>query len=261
MYDEHEILLDGRRFGTVEFAGIEPPLVALHGSFGRGLSFAPLAAALGRRVVALDQRCHGRSEHGGPVTPDAYVDDAAALLRALDLAPAVLLGHSMGGVVAYRLAARHPELVHALIVEDVGAVTGPPEIEHPVLDVRGWPRRAATREALAEELRARGILDPAYFLQSAEPDGDGWRYLFDWDEMLASQQAGVGDFWDDWLASTCPALLLHGHASIMLPTPLARTMAARRPNTVLREFPAAGHWLHDDDPEGMAAAIRELLDR
>lgn len=238
-------------------------MFALHGHFGRARMFAPLAATLvpEYRVVALDQRAHGLSEHGGDLSRDAYVEDAAEFLRVQGLAPAVILGHSMGGVNAYQLAARYPELVSALIVEDAGAVTCEPEVYHPVLDVSGWPERADSLEELEAAIKAQGIPDAGYFLNNAVEDDDGWRLLFDYDDMMASQQALLGDWWDDWLASSCPALLLHGRDSTVLPTSLARRMAERRPRTCLKEFPECGHWIHDDDPVGVARAIREFLAR
>jgi esterase len=55
-------------------------------------------------------------------------------------------------------------------------------------------------------------------------------------------------------------LLLHGLESDTLPTAQARTMARRRPNTRLVEFPGAGHTIHDDDPEGFALAVASFLE-
>ncbi|WP_245642104.1 alpha/beta fold hydrolase [Nonomuraea candida] len=237
-------------------------VLALHGHFGRARAFAPLAAALAprHRLIALEQRGHGHSDRGdGDFSPDAYVADAAAFLRGLNLGPVVVLGHSMGGVVAFRLAARHPDLVRALIVEEGGALNRPPDIEHPVLDVRGWPRRAATLAGLRRAIEAQGIPDAGYFLESAVEHPDGWGLLFGYDDMVASQRALVGDWWDDWLGSRCPALLVHGLDSSVLPTAMARRMAAGRPGTVLRELPGCGHWAHDDDPDAFAGAVRDFL--
>jgi esterase len=97
-----------------------------------------------------------------------------------------------------QLAAHHPELVRALIIEDVGAVMRRPEISHPVLNVYGWVRFAPSREAR--------VPDANCFLHSAVAGEQGWRLLFDFDEMVAVQQHGLGDWWNDWPASTCPAL-------------------------------------------------------
>ncbi len=251
----------GLRLAHADFGGHGRPVLALHGHFGRARMFAPLAAALapGHRVIALEQRAHGRSGRDGNVHPDAYLEDAAAFLRALGAGPAVVLGHSAGGVTAFRLAARHPELVHALIVEDHGALNRQPEVPHPVLDVADWPRRTGSLAGLRRAVESRGIPDADYFLESATEYPDGWGFLFDPDELMESQRLLIGDWWPDWLGSACPALLIHGTDSFVLPTAMAREMAERRPGTTLREFPGCGHWVHDDDPEGFARAVADFL--
>ncbi|OLT32556.1 alpha/beta hydrolase [Actinomadura sp. CNU-125] len=260
MMIERSATVRGLRLAWLDGGG-DVPVLALHGHFGRGRCFAPLAAALAprHRVIALEQRGHGHSERAESYGPDEYVADAAAFLRGLGAGPAAVLGHSMGGVVAFRLAARHPELVRALIVEEGGAYNRPPEVPNPVLDVRGWPRRAATLDGLRRGIEAQGIPDAGYFLESAVERPDGWGLLFDHDDMVASQEALVGDWWDDWTGSDCPALLVHGTESFVLPTAMAREMAARRPGTVLREFGGCGHWVHDDAPEAFAEVVREFL--
>jgi esterase len=245
----------------VDFTGVGPMVLALHGSFGRGTVFATLAARLRTavRMVALDQRGHGLADHGGPFTRAEFVADAAAVIERLGSDPVVVLGHSLGSITAYQLAARHPELVRALIIEDVGAVMRAPEVSRPVLDVGGWPRCAPTREALAEAIRRQGVPNADYFLHSAVAGAQGWRLLFDYDEMMAVQYHELGDWWSDWLGSACPALLLHGQRSTLLSTEMAHQMVRRRPRTQLVEFPHAGHWIHDDDPDGCAAAILGFL--
>ncbi|WP_126635531.1 alpha/beta fold hydrolase [Embleya hyalina] len=259
---ESFVHLRGRRFAYLDFAGPGPVLLALHGHFGRSRIFAPLAAALaGRyRVVALDQRGHGRSDNGGEFTPDAYVEDAAAFLRALDVAPAAVLGHSMGGAIAYLLARDHPRLVSALVVADMTVLNREPET-HPVLDVSAWPRRSASREALGRAIEARGIPDAGYFLDSAVEFDDGWGLLFDAADMMSSQRALTGDFSAAWAASAQPALLLRAERSFILGAATARRMASERPRTKLVEVPDCGHWLYADAPEEFARHTGAFLDR
>ncbi|MFC5749736.1 alpha/beta fold hydrolase [Actinomadura rugatobispora] len=251
----------GLRLAYIDFGGTGTPVLALHGHFGRARMFAPLAAALApaHRVIALELRGHGHSNHADGYAPDDYLEDVAAFVRGLGLGPVVVVGHSMGGVLGFRLAARHPALVRALVNEEGGALNRRPEIPHPVLDVRPWPRRAPTLDELRRQVEAHGIPDAGYFLESAVERDDGWGFLFDHDAMVESQEALVGDWWPDWLGSTCPALLVHGPDSFVLPTSMVREMAGRRPGTVLRELPGCGHWPHDDDPVAFAGAVREFL--
>ena len=253
---------DGRSLPYTDAGGDGVPLLALHGSFGRGANFARAAGLLadrGVRLIAPDQRGHGHSGREDDYSAEAFVADAAAFVRALGLGPLPVLGHSRGGITAYQLAARHPDTVSALVIEDIGPVVRRPEVEHPVLDVRGWPQTAATREELGAAIEARGVPDADYFLQSAEPYEDGWRLLFSWDDMMAVQESGCGDWWPDWLSSTCPALVLHAGHSTMLPAPMAHTMTQRRPATRLMDFPRTTHWIHDDDPSGFATAVADFV--
>ncbi|MCK2238711.1 MULTISPECIES: alpha/beta fold hydrolase [unclassified Crossiella] len=257
---ESTVDLQGRRFGHVDFGGPGRPVLALHGSFGRGSQFARLAAELGEefRVLALDQRGHGNSAHGGDFGRAEFVADAAEFLRHLDLGPLPVLGHSLGGLNAFQLAARHPDLVSSLIVEDFGAVMRTPEVEHPELDLTGWPLLAGS----AAELRAavaRLVPVVDYFMASAIETAQGWRLCFDYADLAATQRGGLGDHWPDWLAVRCPILLLRGQHSPMLPAALAADMV--RPGVELVELPGCGHWIHDDDPAGFAAAVRGFLRR
>ncbi|WP_129669160.1 alpha/beta fold hydrolase [Phytoactinopolyspora endophytica] len=242
---------------VIDYGGSGPAVVALHGHFGSARTFASLAWELQDRVriIAVDQRGHGHAPRGGPFTRDAYIDDVAEFVRARGLDPVILLGHSMGGVTAYQLAARIPELVEAVIAEEAPAV-----VEPLILDVGDWPQRAPTLRDLGRALEDRGVPDPAYFLQGAIRYPDGWGLGFDYEDMMRSQELLVGDWWKDWQAVSCPALLLHGTQSMVLQTAHAREMIDRRPQTRYVEFAGCGHWIHDDDISGTATAIAGFVD-
>ena len=98
-----------------------PPLALLHGGSGRWQACEPLASSLADRwhVLAPDLRGHGKS---GRVPwrycVQDYADDIAALLRDRARQPAILFGHSLGGIVALMVAAQHPGRVRAVIVGD-----------------------------------------------------------------------------------------------------------------------------------------------
>ncbi|MET7433034.1 MULTISPECIES: alpha/beta fold hydrolase [Streptomyces] len=106
------------------------------------------------RVIAPDARGHGASSNA--TRPFRPADDLAALLRHLDVGPAVLVGVSMGGGTAVDTALEHPELVRAVVVSGVG--TSEPYFENPwSLEVlREAERCAGSRRhrGLAERARA-----------------------------------------------------------------------------------------------------------
>ncbi len=97
------------------------PVLFLHGvgSSARTWDWLPPAVTQGRRIVRVDQRGHGRSDHAtGTYVLARYGADAVAVLRELVAGPALIVGHSLGGVVAWWVAQNHPELVTAVLLED-----------------------------------------------------------------------------------------------------------------------------------------------
>jgi pimeloyl-ACP methyl ester carboxylesterase len=259
-------VLNGLRLGVLDFAPGDrdlPVLVCLHGHFGRAALYRFLGEALrdAWRVVALEQRGHGLSDKpaGGAAgyTREAYVADAAALIESLGLPPgrrAVVLGSSLGGANAYQLAARRPDLVRAFVVEDMTAVP-----KDDLSFCLKWPRRFDTVRDAVRLFARDGGFPVTYFLESLVERPEGWQFLFEPEHIVASQLLLNGDHWADWLASTCPALLLRGGTSTVLPADEAAAMVARRPNTSFVEFPGVGHNINEADPDGFVRAVRTFL--
>ncbi|WP_327152755.1 alpha/beta hydrolase [Streptomyces yangpuensis] len=244
---------DGRRLAYTDFGGPGAPLLALHGHFGAGADFERLAREVGPawRVIALDQRGQGDSDRAAEYTREGYVADAAALLEHVGLGPAVVLGHSLGGVNAYQLAARRPDLVRAVVVEDIGAV-----VDGDLSFARAWPRRAATRAGVLA-----GVGSAARYLEGAVREyADGWGTAFEVEDMVESQRGLNGDHWEDWLRVRTPTLLVRGDRSGVLSAEHAREMTVRRAGVRLVELPA-GHAVRMGDPEGYFAAVRGFLAR
>ncbi len=247
---------DGLRLSYLDFGGDDgrPVLLALHGHLneGRFVEQGAVPLDIGYRIVAPDQRGHGESDHPDAYSPDGYVGDALALLDHLGVERATMLGHSLGGQVAYRLAAAAPDRVDALVVVEMGAVlrSGSMEI------IGGFPRRAATREALIE---AFSFLGPnhAYVMREY---ADGWGVPWEVPEMLASEASISGDHWDVWLATDMPALVVHGTDSNVLDTQHADEMAARRSATEVVHI-AGGHGIYRAAPREYTGAVTAFLDR
>ena len=101
--------------------GAGTPVLAVHGITSSSMSWPLLAQGLDGPLLAPDLRGRGRSNRlPGPYGMGTHADDCAAVVRALSDEPVVVVGHSMGGFVATVLAARHPDLVRALVLVDGG---------------------------------------------------------------------------------------------------------------------------------------------
>ena len=120
----------------------EAPVVLLSNSLGATRAmWDPQVPALAERyrVVTYDTRGHGASPvPEGPYTLDDLVDDAVALLDEIDAPRAHVVGLSLGGMTAMRLAAREPDRVHRLALLCTSALLGPRS---------NWVERAATARA------------------------------------------------------------------------------------------------------------------
>lgn len=234
-------------------------LLMLHGHMGNAREFSKLASKFyDWRVIALDQRGHGWSEHPTKedYSRDSYISDIFNLIhQELGGTPVTILGHSLGGVNAYQFAARYPELVHAVVVEDIGV-----ELDHDISFVVKLPERSASLQELREALVRVGFRAVDYFSESAFEDENGWGFRFDIKGMAISTQCMNGTRWEEWLASTCPVLLVHGKKSWALKLEEAERMVIRRPNTQLEVFEECGHGVHSDDVNGYYHAVKKFFD-
>lgn len=103
-----------------EVYGRGAPLLLLHGGLGSIEMFGPMIPALvakGRQVIAVDLQGHGRTALGDrPISLPVMADDIAAVVKQLGRDTVDVLGYSLGGGVALRLAIQHPEAVHRLVL-------------------------------------------------------------------------------------------------------------------------------------------------
>ncbi|MFD1983170.1 alpha/beta fold hydrolase [Mesorhizobium newzealandense] len=99
------------------------PLLLLHGGLGTSDMFAPILPKLAenRAIIAVDLQGHGRTALGErPFTLEAMGDDMAAIVKALGYNKVDVMGYSLGGGVAFRMAVQHPEAVRRLVLVSTG---------------------------------------------------------------------------------------------------------------------------------------------
>ncbi|MFJ9456987.1 alpha/beta fold hydrolase [Kitasatospora sp. NPDC101447] len=202
-----------------------PPLVLLHALGERASDWDVVLPALapGHHVHALDLRGHGDSGRPGAYGLPEMRDDVLAFLDALGLDRVDLVGHSMGGAVAYLLAQAAPQRVHRLVLEDIPAL---------------YPRPAS---ALPDE-----------------PDED---VHFDW-AMVRAVRAQLDDpdpAWREGLAGiTARTLVVAGGAASHVPQERIAELARRIPDCRLVTI-EAGHLVHGARPEEFVAVVAPFL--
>ncbi|MFC5736412.1 alpha/beta fold hydrolase [Sinirhodobacter huangdaonensis] len=250
----HSFEHDGVVFSFLDAGGDGKPLLALHGHWMGASDFAEVANDLSPewRVIALDQRGFGETDHGAAHHMAAYIGDAVALLEHLSITePVPVLGHSFGGIVAYHLAAVHPDRVAAMIIEDIGVNMQDDSAPF----VTNWSGTFRLREALEERLGPR--LSP-YLQNSICRVKNGWTLNFDPAEFLESEQATNGDHWNVWLQSRCPALVVSGGESRVSDAGELRVMAEKRDAAAFAQL-KAGHSVHIDARSEFVNLLRQFL--
>lgn len=253
----YRVTVDGVSLAVQEFGAADASdiVVCAHGLTRNSHDFDRLAAVLAkrRRVVSFDAA--GRGDSDWLPDPDGYnyatyQRHALALLDYLS-APAVdWIGTSMGGMTGMLLAARTPERVKSLALNDIGAMIPRAALTRILDSVRALPSFADSEAVLAhfrQRYASFGAIDDAGWRHLAQHgvrrEADGRLHLaFDPRIAQALQGSDRQDvtMWDLWAAIRQPVLLLRGAASDVLLSCTAKGMAARG-NVKLVEFPGAGH--------------------
>lgn len=136
------------------------PVVCLHGVIASAEEFAwlvPRLVADGYRVVRLDLRGHGDSDRAERYPGPGFVTDALTVLEQVVGRPALLLGHSLGGVVALAVAQQRPDLVRAALVVDPGLIVAEELAPGEPIDTVGLDEVFRLVHAAMPRVQASGI--------------------------------------------------------------------------------------------------------
>jgi pimeloyl-ACP methyl ester carboxylesterase len=239
-------------------------VVLVHGLFGAARNFGavqrPLAAT--RRVIALDMRNHGDSAHASGMDYDKMAADVLETLASLGALPCVLIGHSMGGKVAMRVALTQPASVVRLLVSDIAPVTYSPASADYAAAMAALPltpglTRAAADAFLADAVPEKGVR--AFLLQNLS-FGERPHWRIGLSEIVAAMPDIGG--WPDLPAGTAyagPTLFVSGALSDYIQPahrPLIRTLFPAARFVAVRD---AGHWVHADNLAGFMGVLEAFL--
>lgn len=259
-----------------ETDGEGPPVVFLHGAFSDHRTWAERARPLAddHRVVVYDLRGHGRT--GGSdlasYSMDTYVADLHALVSELDLDAPVLVGLSMGGMIAGRYAATHADALSGLVT--VGAITSDTHTFPEWVERRLW---LPTVDRLASTFGGGRVMPVVQRVNDLKRDqgesGDLEEkarieedHAADYPDVSDAESEKVRNVLMHWAADSTdyarisvPTLVMYGERETDLMARHARTLAETVPDGRVREIPGAGHNSHVDNPEFVRDELRDFL--
>ena len=254
--------------------GTGRPVVFSHGWPLNANAWDPqllLMASNGFRAVAHDRRGHGRSSQSWEGnTMDDYADDLAAVIEALDLRDAVLVGHSTGGGEVIRYIGRHGTGRVGKVVL-VGAI--PPLMLNTASNPNGTPLEAF------DDLRAKVLADrsqlfadlSAPFYGANRPGSNVSQGIRDEFWLMGMQvnlkaahdcieQFSESDFNEDLRRVDVPMLIIHGDDDQIVPIDASAHLTARAvPGAELKVYPGASHGLFATHTEQFNADLLDFV--
>lgn len=270
---------DGLSLHYRDYAGVaeRAPLLCVPGLTRNARDFDALAERLAgtRRIIVAELRGRGQSAYAKDAMtylPPVYLQDLLALLASLGNPRVVMIGTSLGGLLAMMLAVAARPLLAGVLLNDIGPVLEPAglrRIRSYVGRGTSWPTWLHAARAIAE---THGDAYPDYDLADWTAMAhrlcrltEQGRIVTDYDVRVAEPfridpgDATV-DLWPALLAlAGMPSLLVHGALSDILSAGTAAEMARRLPDMELVTLPRIGHAPTLDEPESAAAIDRLLL--
>ena len=237
-----------------EAMGAGEPVVFVHGGWSNastwGLTLPELPASL--RAIAYDRRGYSRSGPStGTMTRRLHEDDLAALIEALDIGPAHVVGNSYGACTALGLAARRPELFRSVVAHE------PPFMSesHPGLEAVLQRVESGDPAGAAEQFVEEVALGPGMWALLPEPLQE---------VMIANAQAVVDDVtapaWaeidlEQLAELEVPVLLTQGSESPEWFIQIIRRLDEAMPSAQVITIPGASHNPHGTHPAEFAAVV------
>jgi pimeloyl-ACP methyl ester carboxylesterase len=270
-------LVDDRQVHYLEWGTVRAPnVVCLHGGGQTAYMYEELGAALASKyhVLAPDLPSHGDSDPIDEIGRHALADTLPALFDHFGVAPAVVVGASLGGITAITLGAARPELVSGIVLIDIGhrleeegvkriiefmsAHESFASLDEAATEISTYlPHRKEVRpESLSRNLRQRP--DGRWIWKHGlgrrwKPEDDDGPEIPEWRDILE----GLAE---DAASLQCPVLVLRGGKSDVLSDQGAVEIAELIPDGHLRTVANAGHLAAGDNPESTIGLVRAFLE-
>jgi esterase len=277
-YVSRNVVVNGLRVHVLEWGdATAPPVLLLHGGNQSAHSWDLVSLALAHHyhVIAIDQRAHGDTEwpRDGEASRHSMALDARGVLEQLGVERPVVVGHSMGGIVAMTLLTAHPDLARQAVFVDIapelpgsgGPNAGQQQIRDFISSAREFDSIDAYVDRVAEydPFRSRAHIGRT-LIYNLMQRSDG-KYVSKNGLRRTTEAARPGDelgtrpTLEDIRTIECPALVIRGAESRVLAADDATTFAEALPAGHLAVVPECGHNVHSQNTRGFLDALLPFL--
>lgn len=243
--------------------GTGAPLLIVHGLFGSADNWGSIAKKFSFKhtVYLIDLRNHGRSPHSSIMNYHCMAEDIFELIADEQIKNPILLGHSMGGKAALEFAKKYPEILHKLIIADIGIKSYP---MHHDLIIKGLQNidlitvksRGEASKLLSVFVKEIGVqqflLKNLYWVEKGQL---GWRM------NLSSIVDNIYEILKEIeiKKSNIETLFIRGEKSNYILKEDFELIANVFSNSKIETVLNAGHWLHAENPESFFKKVDDFI--
>lgn len=236
------------------------PVILLHGfpdswrSYEQVLSYLPKSF----HVFAISQRGHGNSDHPAKgYYPKDFAGDIAAFIKALNLPPAFIVGHSMGGIITEQFVVSYPNLVRGIVLEGTFvSFADKKDIADykTIVDQLQDPLDTAVAREFQNSTLAKPISQEYFNVllnESMKVKANTWKGV--WEGLMTA------NFRVQLYSVKKPALLLWGEKDVMVPREDQVHILTALEGSQMIEYKGTGHSLHWEEPKRFAQDVTDFI--
>lgn len=240
------------------------PLIILHGLFGSLDNWMTFARKLSdyRKIYLIDQRNHGKSPHSDELNYDAMADDLKKFIEDHNLEQPEIIGHSMGGKTAMKLAVNYTALFSKLIIIDIAPIAYPMHHDKILEGLKAIDLTAIDSREDADNALKEYVPEPdvrLFLLKNLKRTSEGFEWKLNL-KAIDENLERIGEGIETTKATEKPVLFIRGSKSDYVKDKNMITIITLFPTATIKTVEGAGHWIHAEKPEELLKLVGEFLD-